>query len=98
MAQPEDWMEWLSIASAVHNNRRNATTGLSPNQILLGYEVELFPSEQIASNNQTVEDRMKQMMDKRTQAIDALNKSAQVFQPPSQYHQGDRVWLEASNL
>jgi hypothetical protein len=27
-----------------------------------------------------------------------LNKSAQAFQPPSQYHQGDKVWLEASNL
>jgi hypothetical protein len=64
MAQPEDWTEWLSIASAVHNNRRNTTTGLSPNQILLGYEIKLFPSEQEASNNQTVEDRMKQMMEK----------------------------------
>src|ERR1700730_14143550 len=38
------------------------------------------------------------MMKKRAQAIDALNKSAQVFQPPSQYRQGDRVWLEASHL
>jgi transposase InsO family protein len=98
MAQPEDWTEWLSIASAVHNNRQNTTTGLSPNQILLGYKIELFPSEQSASNNQTVEDRMKQMMEKRAQATDALNKSAQAFQPPSQYHQGDKVWLEASNL
>ena len=31
---PEDWTNWLSIATAVHNNRWNATTGLSPNQIL----------------------------------------------------------------
>jgi hypothetical protein len=64
MAQPEDWTEWLSVASAVHNNHRNATTGLSPNQILLGYKIKLLPSEQEASNNQTVEDRMKQMMEK----------------------------------
>jgi hypothetical protein len=98
LAQPEDWTEWLSIASAVHNNRQNATTGLSPNQILLGYEIKLFPSEQGTSNNQAVEDRLKQMMEKRAQAVDALNKSAQAFQPPSQYHQGDKVWLEASNL
>jgi hypothetical protein len=60
-------MEWLSIASAVHNNRRNATTGLSPNQILLGYEIKLLPSEQGTSNNQAVEDRLKQMMEKRAQ-------------------------------
>jgi hypothetical protein len=64
LAQPEDWTEWLSIASAVHNNRRNTTTGLSPNQILLGYEIKLIPSEQNTSNNQTVEDCMKQMMEK----------------------------------
>jgi hypothetical protein len=98
LAQPEDWTEWLPIASAVHNNRRNATTGLLPNQVLLGYEIKLFPSEQNTSNNQAIEDRLKQMIEKRAQAVDALNKSAQAFQPPSQYHQGDKVWLEASNL
>jgi hypothetical protein len=40
---------------------------------------------------------MKQMMEKQAQAIDALNRSAQAFQPLLQYHQGDKVWLEASN-
>src|ERR1700730_3255837 len=38
------------------------------------------------------------MMERRAQAVDALNKSAEAFQPPSQYHQGDKVWLEASHL
>jgi hypothetical protein len=37
-AQPEDWTEWLTIATTAHNNRQNATTKLSPNQILLGYD------------------------------------------------------------
>ncbi len=32
---PEDWTDWLSIATAVHNDWKNITTGLSPNQILL---------------------------------------------------------------
>ena len=26
---PEDWTNWLSIATTVHNNRRNATTGVT---------------------------------------------------------------------
>jgi hypothetical protein len=65
---------------------------------LIGYEIRLFPSEQGALNNQAIKDHMKQMMEKRAQAINTLNKSAQAFQPPSQYHQGDKVWLEASNL
>jgi hypothetical protein len=33
-AQPEDWMEWLTIVTVVHNNRQNATTKLSPNVTL----------------------------------------------------------------
>src|SRR6266566_6304568 len=37
----EDWTHWLALASAVHNNRRNETTGLSPNQILLGHDTSL---------------------------------------------------------
>ncbi len=48
-SQPEDWSVWLLIASAVHNNRRNTTTGLSPNQILFGYETTLIPP----SSNET---------------------------------------------
>jgi hypothetical protein len=40
---PEDWMQWLTLASAIHNNRRNTTTELLPNQVLLGYEVTLNP-------------------------------------------------------
>jgi hypothetical protein len=61
---PENWMHWLAIASAIHNNRRNQTTGLSPNQILLGYETELIPAKESPSNNQMVEDRIKIMIEK----------------------------------
>jgi hypothetical protein len=41
---PKDWMYWLALASAVHNNRKNSITGLLPNQILLGYEITLNPA------------------------------------------------------
>ena len=61
-ANPEDWTQWLDIASLVHNNRRNATTGLSPNQILMGYEPTLAPSETPPSNNETVEQRIQELM------------------------------------
>jgi hypothetical protein len=42
-AVPEDWTQWLVLASAIHNNRKNPTIGVSPNQVLLGYEVTLNP-------------------------------------------------------
>jgi hypothetical protein len=32
---PDDWTQWLAIMMMVHNNWKNETTGLSPNQILL---------------------------------------------------------------
>ena len=79
-AQPEDWTNWLSLASAVHNNRKNATTGLSPNQVLLGYETTLVPMEMPPSNNDLAEDQIKLLMEQRAQAIDAINQSAKADQ------------------
>jgi hypothetical protein len=53
--QPKDWTEWLSIATGVYNNQQNATTGLSPNQILIGYDISLTPDHMEASANEAVE-------------------------------------------
>jgi len=53
--QPEDWTEWLSIATGVHNNHQNATTGLSPNQILISYDVPLTLDHMEPSTNEAVE-------------------------------------------
>jgi len=98
-SDPEHWTQWLDIASAVHNNRKNTTTGLSPNQILIGYETTLAPSEMPPSNNQTVEERIKDMMEHRAQAVDAINKAAKGNGSiPEQYSIGDRVWLEGKHL
>jgi hypothetical protein len=58
---------------AVHNNRKNETTGLSLNQILLGYELTLQPEEDNPSNNEAAETRIQNMKEKRAQAIDAIN-------------------------
>jgi hypothetical protein len=70
---PKDWTHWLAIATAVHNNWRNEMTELSPNQILLGYELMLQPEEDTPSNNEAVEMRVQNMKEKRAQAIDAIN-------------------------
>ena len=98
-ASPEDWTKWLALASAVHNNRRNATTGLSPNQILLGYETQLIPSASRPSNNDMVEEHVKKLMENRDQATRAINEAAKGNGTvPSQYHIGNQVWLEGKNL
>jgi hypothetical protein len=70
---PDDWTQWLAIATAVHNNRKNDMTGLLPNQILLGHELTLHLSQGTLSNNEVTKTQIKNMMEKRAQAIDAIN-------------------------
>jgi hypothetical protein len=53
--QLKDWTEWLSIATGVHNNWQNVTTGLSPNQILIDYDIPLTSDHMEASTNEAVE-------------------------------------------
>jgi hypothetical protein len=64
-ANPEDWMKWLALALAVHNNRRNATTGLLPNHILLGYKPPLTPEASPPSNNDLAEQHIRKLMENR---------------------------------
>jgi hypothetical protein len=98
-SNPEDWTQWLSITTAVHNNWRNATTGLSPNQILIGYETTLAPSETPPSNNDLAEDRIKNPIKNRDQAIGAINQSAKGNGSiPETYRVNDQVWLEGKHL
>ena len=59
--QPENWPDWLFIATEVHNNWKNVTTGLSPNKILLGIEPTLHLSEHHKTNNEAVERRIERI-------------------------------------
>src|SRR5229473_1175656 len=95
---PEDWTSWLSIATAVHNNRKNATTGLSPNQILWGGEPCLNEKEGGDVKNQTVTDRMNTMKTRRTQAQEAINQLTNRGPIPSSFMVGTQVWLEGTHL
>ena len=98
-ANPQDWTQWLALASAVHNNRRNTTTGLSPNQVLLGYKPQLTPKTSEPSNNDLAEEHVRKLMENRDQATRAINEAAKGNGTiSSQYHIGDQVWLEGKNL
>ncbi len=96
---PKGWVDWIALATAVHNNRVNVTTGLSPNQILLGYNPILNVEESLRTTNDLVELRSKAMNQNRRNTIWALNKSSdQNGLPPSQYRLGQQVWLDATHL
>src|SRR6266403_1127371 len=96
---PKGWTNWLTLATAVHNNWTNITTGLSPNQILLGYNPILNLEEPLGTTNALIETRSEIMDQNRRNAIWVLNKSSdQNSPPPSQYKLGQQVWLDTTHL
>ena len=96
---PKDWTQWLDLASLVHNNHRNETTGLSPNKILLGYKLAMAPSEVIQTKNEDAKECIKVMMEQRQQAIWAINWTAKQGETIKDlYQEGAQVWLEASHI
>jgi hypothetical protein len=96
---PEDWAYWLALASAMHNNRRNATTGLLPNQALLGYDTTLNPRYTSSTLNKSAEEHSCIMMEQQVQAITAINQAVEkIGKPEAQYTMGAQVWLEGKNL
>src|SRR6266436_3675674 len=96
---PKGWVDWIALATAVHNNRVNVTTRLSPTQILLGYNPILNVEESLGTTNDLVEMQSEAMNQNRKNAIWALNKSSdQNGPPPSQYKPGQQVWLDTTHL
>ena len=81
----------------MHNNWINTTTGLSPNQILLGYTPELAPSEAIKMDNKEAEKQVKCMIQAQDQATHAINKKAG-GPPLAQFSIREQVWLEGTHL
>jgi hypothetical protein len=92
-------MHWMAIATAVHNNHKNATTSLSSNDILFGYEPNLAPQDSSLANNEAAQQHIELLKEKKAQAIDAINKMARLGQTiPSQFQVRSQVWLEATHL
>src|SRR5712672_637440 len=98
-AQQEDWSQWLTVATAVHNDHVNSTLGVAPSEVLLGYRPTLAPNQNALTNNQTAEQRLEILHQRRAQAIAAINKVAnRDMAPDGKFKEGDQVWLEATNL
>src|SRR6266481_4538682 len=96
---PKGWTHWLALATTVHNNRINVTTGLSPNQILFGYNPTLNSDKVLQTHNALVESRIQTMTKNRADTIRALNRVAnQKGPPPAQFRLREQVWLDASHL
>src|SRR5712671_470513 len=97
--QQDDWSQWLSIATAVHNDRTNDTLGMSPNEALLGYRPRLFPAQPVPTLNESAEKQISTLHQKRAQATMAINHAAKTSSTPKDvFKLNDQVWLESKHL
>jgi hypothetical protein len=55
-ANQNKWSKWLPMATTVHNNSRNSTTGFTPNKLLIGWEPLLSTGQRAESKNLTAEE------------------------------------------
>src|SRR5579863_1737655 len=95
----EDWSNWLAVATVVHNNARNSSTGYSPNQLLIGLEPDLIPEQAGSGNNHLAEEQSRLLHERRVMAAHAINKMANSLgTPETRWKVGQKVWLEAKNL
>jgi hypothetical protein len=93
------WSRYLAIATLVHNNSKNTSTGYAPSKLLIGWEPPLTPAQATSSNNQLAERSAEQLRQHRILATSALNTLANNKAPTeAHYKQGQLVWLEAKNL
>ncbi len=89
----------LPLATLIHNNTRNSTTGLAPNLLLHGLEPAATPDQVSPSDNPAARARVDYLRQRRKQAITALNKMANSNSPTRNvFNHREKVWLEAKNL
>jgi hypothetical protein len=87
------------MATAVHNNSRNSTTGFAPNKLLIGWEPPLVVQQWSGSKNLTAEEYLSGIRRNRLMAIHTLNKvTYRTEVPMSNWRIGQQVWLEGKNL
>jgi len=95
----EDWSDWLAVATLIHNNSVNSTTGFAPNELIIGWEPLLIAEQGELSNNITAEGQATKLRHNRILAIQAINKTVQKDAPTiPRWTIGQRVWLDGKNL
>ncbi|SJL16876.1 uncharacterized protein ARMOST_20406 [Armillaria ostoyae] len=106
--QQDDWADWLPIAEFAHNNRVHSATGKSPFMILYGRNPCIIPNSLRPANFKVpaTSDFSKWMAKIHKETEVTLNEAAGRMKaqynkhkrPSRDYHAGDRVWLDATNL
>jgi hypothetical protein len=99
LSNQDDWSNMLPLATLIHNNVANSTTGTVPNQLLIGREPTTTLHQATGADNPLVEQQVHQLREWRILITQALNQVAQPHQPKeARWAKGQKVWLDAKNL
>jgi hypothetical protein len=89
----------LALATLMHNNAKNMTTGYAPNHLITGLESMVISDHGEGSDNPLAEECVNQLIQWRILAQEALNQVANCHYPSkNMFKEGQRVWLEAKDL
>ncbi|SJL19064.1 uncharacterized protein ARMOST_22671 [Armillaria ostoyae] len=104
----DDWADWLPLAEFAHNNRTHSATGKSPFMILYGRNPRILPDSPRTPNSKVpaASDFSKAIAQIHKETETALDEAANRMKsqydkhkhPAREYHAGDKVWLDATNL
>jgi len=97
--QQNNWSQWLTIVTAVHNDQTNETLGITPNEALFGFQPTLFPAQPVETPNELAESQIDLLHQKQAQATAAINHAAShPFTPETIFRENDQVLLESKHL
>ncbi len=89
----------LPLATLVHNNAKNGTTGFAPNDLLIRREPPATPEQAEGADNPLAEQWVTQLREQQILATQALNNAVKKATPTeAKWGVGQKVWLEAKNL
>ena len=98
--QQDNWVAYLPLAEFAHNNWKNASTGRSPFQLLMGSHPRAEWSSTPSALPQVAR-RLEQLQEIRAQAQEAMIRAQMMWvkhRDTLLYKEGDLVWLEGRNL
>ena len=102
-SHPHKWSEHITNLEFAHNIHTHTVTKQSPFNLLLGYNPIALPHTNSFTSIPSVSERLNHLQELRKEAIAAhdiarmhmLRRASQKFTP---FTEGQKVWLEATNL
>ena len=100
----DDWVDWISTAEFVHNNRVHSATGFSPFYVNMGYHPNCGTNISTQATNESSVDFVRRMEKVREDASAKLERAETIMKAqydrrtPMEYQLGDMVWLSAAHI